>query len=140
MRAVRWATGAVGVVMIGVGVGSMRELDGDQLVSMLLWLAGGVVGHDLVLAPLTLGVLLLGTRLLPSRARPAAVVGLVVWGGVTVATANVLLGVGGRPDNPTLLNRPYVGWWLVLSVAWWAGVAAVSWWTARRAGPLRQDA
>lgn len=137
MTAVRWTTGAVGLVMIGVGVWSMRGFDADQLVSMLVWLAGGVVGHDLVLAPLTLAVLLLGTRLLPTGARPAAVVGLIVWGGVTVATANVLLGVGGRPDNPTLLNRPYVGWWLVLTVAWWSAVATVAWWAVRRERPLR---
>ena len=78
MTAVRWTTGAVGLVMIGVGVWSMRGFDADQLVSMLLWLAGGVVGHDLVLAPLTLAVLLLGTRFLPTGARPAAVVGLIV--------------------------------------------------------------
>ena len=137
MTAVRWTTGVVGLVMIGVGLWSMRAFDADQLVSMLVWLAGGVVGHDLLLAPLTIGVLLLGTRLLPARARPAAVVGLVVWGSVTIATANVLLGVGGRPDNPTLLNRPYLGWWLVLTVAWWIAVAAAAWWSVRRGRPLR---
>ncbi len=137
MTALRWTAGAAGLVMIGVGVWSMRELDTDQLVSMLVWLAGGVVGHDLLLAPLTLGVLLLGARLLPVRARPAAVVGLIVWGAVTIATANVLLGVGGRPDNPTLLNRPYLGWWLVLTVVWWAAVAAVAWWSVRRGRALR---
>lgn len=140
MTAVRWATGAVGLVMIGVGGWSMRGFDADQLVSMLVWLAGGVVGHDVLLAPLTLLVLFLGTRFLPEPARPAAVVGLIVWGGVTLATANVLLDVGGRPDNPTLLNRPYVGWWLGLSVAWWVGVAMVAWWASRSERTLRPDA
>ncbi|GAA2084757.1 hypothetical protein GCM10009821_27740 [Aeromicrobium halocynthiae] len=140
MSATRWATGAVGLAMIAVGVWSMRGFDADQLVSMVVWLAGGVVAHDLVLAPLTLLVLLLGTRVLPARARPAAVVGLVVWGGVTIATANVLLDVGGRPDNPTLLNRPYVAWWLVLSAAWWTGVAVVAWWTGRRGRALTRGA
>lgn len=137
MTALRWTAGAAGLVMIGVGVWSMRGFDADQLVSMLVWLAGGVVGHDLVLAPLTLLVLFLGTRLLPSRARPAAVVGLIVWGAVTIATANVLLGVGGRPGNPTLLNRPYLGWWLVLTAVWWTAVAAVAWWSVRRGRALR---
>ena len=43
---------------------------------------------------------------------------------VTVAAANVLLPVGGRPDNPSLMNRPYVLAWLAFSgfvlacVAW----------------------
>jgi hypothetical protein len=29
--------------------------------------------------------------------------------------ANVLLPIGGRPDNPSLMNRPYVAAWLVFT-------------------------
>jgi tellurite resistance protein TehA-like permease len=98
-----------------------------RAVRVLLGVAGVAV-----LAPVTVAVLLIGARLLPHAARPAAALGLLVWGAVTLATLNVLLGVGGRPDNDTLLNRPYVPWWLALSVLWWAGVAAVALLAVRR--------
>ncbi|WP_375001838.1 hypothetical protein [Aeromicrobium sp. CTD01-1L150] len=140
MTRVRAVLGTVGVALIAVGVLELRGSDATQLLSALLWLGGGVVVHDVVVAPLTVLVVLAGSRWAPRSAHGAAVVGLVVWGTVTIATANVLLGVGGKPDNPTLLNRPYVEWWLALSVLWWAGVVGTAWWLNRlpSRAPLRR--
>lgn len=125
MRTARIVLGVVGVTFVLIGAFRLIGEDVPRLVSLALWLAGGVLVHDVVLAPLTLLVVAIGTRVVPPPARTAAVVGLLVWGTVTIAVANVLLGVGGRPDNPTLLERPYLAWWSALTAAWWLCVVVV---------------
>jgi hypothetical protein len=87
----------------------------DNLRATAIWLAGGVVIHDGILAPAVLVVCSVATRLLPARARGPAVVGLIVLGTVTVVAIPVLGRFGARPDNPTLLDRPYLTGWLVVA-------------------------
>lgn len=53
MIAVRGAMGALGLVAIAWGAWLMTDFTGDQLVSAGVWLAGGVLVHDAVIAPLT---------------------------------------------------------------------------------------
>ena len=79
--------------------------------SVLVWLVGGVVLHDLVLAPVLLAVGV-ASRKLPRHLRTPAAVGLVVWGSVTLLAVPVLGRFGAREDNPTLLDRPYLATWL----------------------------
>jgi hypothetical protein len=50
-----------------------------------------------------------------------AAVGAVVLVTVTVAVAPTLAGFGARPDNPTLLDRPYAQGWLVYAAVVVAG-------------------
>lgn len=135
MRAVRVLLGAAGVFLVVVGLVNLRDQDGGQLLSMLWWSAGAVLVHDAVLAPLTVLLALPATRLVRGAARRPVLVGFVVWTTTTVATSNVLLGVGGKPDNPTLLDRPYLASWLVLSLVWWLAVAALAVLAVRRARP-----
>jgi len=115
MRAVRASLAVIGVVAIGWGVLLLADEGTTRLVSLALWLAGAVVLHDAVLAPVVVLVGVLAARLLPSRVRPVVAVAFVVWGTVTVAVANVLLGVGGKPGMDSLLHRPYVTSWLVFT-------------------------
>jgi hypothetical protein len=84
----------------------------DQWLALLTWLLGGVVLHDLVLAPMVLAVGVAARRL-PGYVRAPAAVALVVWGSVTVLAVPVLGRFGARDDNPTLLDRPYFVTWLV---------------------------
>jgi hypothetical protein len=84
----------------------------DQWPALLTWLIGGVVLHDLVLAPVLLAVGLAAHRL-PAYLRAPAAVGLVVWGSVTLFAVPVLGRFGALDDNPTLLDRPYLVTWLV---------------------------
>jgi hypothetical protein len=56
----------------------------------------------------------------------------VVWGGVTLMAVPVLGRFGARPDNPTLLDRPYLGTWVALSVVTLAVVATAGALRARR--------
>ncbi len=129
MRVLRIVLGAGGVVLVLVGLWHLLlrgRLDAPDLVSAALWLAGGVVVHDAVLAPL---VVLLGVGLLPrlpAHVRAPAVAGLVVLGSVTLLAIPVLGRFGAKPDDPGLLPRPYLLWWLVLVVLVVAAVAVAS--------------
>ena len=99
--------------------------DREDLVSTSRGWSAACVLHDAVLAPL---VLALGW---PARAccrpawRAAVAGGLVVLGTVTLMAVPVLGRFGAKPDNPTLLDRPYVAGWLVLAGLVVAGVGVV---------------
>lgn len=132
MRAARLVLGAVGV---GVGlVGGWMLLDdgGEALRSVAVFLVGGVLVHDAVLAPLTILLGFLAFRILPARAHGAVLVGFTVWATVTVVALPALSGQGVKADNPTLLPRDYLeawSWFTAVVVGCVAGVAA--WSTAR---------
>ena len=115
IRAVRVALVVAGLAGIAFGLWSMREFEFVQLRSAAVWLVGGVIAHDLVLAPI---VALLGAvtwRIAPARWRTPVVVVFVLWGSLTLVALPVLSGLGARPDNPSLLDRPYLPAWLLLS-------------------------
>lgn len=115
MRATRFVLGAVGVGFGLWGVWLMRDFTGEQLTSTGVWLAGGILVHDAVLAPLTVGLGVLASRLLPGHFRAATSVAFLLWATLTVVFLPVLSGQGGKPDNETILNRPYLASWLVLT-------------------------
>lgn len=129
MRAARAVLALAGLGAIGWGTLLLLDRP-DGLASVALWAAGGVLVHDLVVAPLVVlaGVVL--ARVLPPRARTPVVLLLAGWGVVTVAVANVLSGRGGKPDNASLLTGDYLRAWsvgsaLVLLVALVVVVVAV---------------
>lgn len=115
MRTARFALGVLGVGGVVWGAWLLRDDGADRLWSAALWLAGVVVLHDVVLAPVVVVLGVGAARVLPQRRRAVAAVAFLVWGTVTLAVANVLSGVGGKPGMDSLLHRPYVAAWLVLS-------------------------
>jgi hypothetical protein len=110
----RVALGALGV-LIGLYGGWLVLSRGHDLVNLVLWLAGGVVLHDGVLALVVLALGTVAVRVLPRSARAPAVVGFVVLGSVTLLAVPVLGRFGARPDNPSLLDRNYTVGWLLLA-------------------------
>ena len=112
---VRAGLGLVGVAAAAYGVVLLLALDLADLLDVLLWMAGGVVVHDAVVAPLTVLATVLLLRVVPRAWRTSLTVGLVVLLGVTATAVPVLGRFGARPDNPTLLDRDYVGGWLLLA-------------------------
>jgi hypothetical protein len=113
----RLLIGAAGTAFAAYGVWlllSRQRL--DQLFSVALWLAGGVVAHDALLAPLSIAAVWLGARLLPAGVRGPAAVGGLVLGSLTVVALPVLIAAGRRDDNPTLLDRDYLAGWAVVSL------------------------
>ena len=107
----RLLIGTVGVSMAAFGALRFAQLDLDDIVDALLWLTGGVIVHDAVVAPLTIAVAVLATRVVPRAVWGVVLAGLVVLATVTATAIPVLGGWGARPDNPTLLDRDYpLGW------------------------------
>jgi hypothetical protein len=134
VRAARLALGALGVVGLLWGAWLLSDDGFDQLRSTALWLVGVVVLHDAVLAPI---VVLIGVVAAKTfRHRAVAAIAFLIWATLTVAVANVLSGVGGKPDMDSLLNRPYLTAWLVLSGVIIAVALAV---TAKTDGRSRAD-
>ena len=93
----------------------LTRQDSDQLLSAAIWLGGGVVRHDFVLAPVVLGLVFIGALVIPSSARVPAVTGLVVLGAATLLAIPVLTGFGDRSTTDALLDRNYWVSWLVVA-------------------------
>jgi FtsH-binding integral membrane protein len=112
----RVGLGAVGV-LLGLYGGWLvvSRQDAAGILDLGLWLVGGVVVHDAVIAPLVL-LLALAARRLPAAHRRATAVALVVTGSLSLLAVPVLTRLGARPDNPTLLDRPYLWSWAALLV------------------------
>lgn len=112
----RLAIGAVGLAMGAFGALRFLQLDFPDIVNAVLWLAGGVLVHDAILAPLTIALTFLSARVLPAGARARVAVGFIVIATVTLSAVPVLGKFGERPDNPTILDRNYLVGWLVFVV------------------------
>ena len=112
MSAIRYLLGGLGVLVGVYGAYLLlSRQDLDQLFSAAIWLGGGVIAHDGLIALLSLGVVVVGARLLPAAARPSAAVGLIVLGSVTILAIPMLGSFGAKDDNATLLDRNYwLGW------------------------------
>ena len=133
MRAVRALLVALGVGCGLWGVWLMRDFTREQLTSEAFWLAGGVVLHDAVLAPVVVALGYAASRVLPGHWRSSTATAFVVWGTLTVAFLPVLGGQGGKPGNDTILGRPYVLSWVVLTLVLVAYAAVAALWRRRQA-------
>lgn len=125
MRATRGVLVGAGVAMGLWGLWLMRDFTGSQLISTGTWLAGGILLHDAVLAPVTVGLGFLAARLLPGHFRAVAGVTFLLWATLTVTFFPVLSGQGGKAGNDTILGRPYFLSWVVLTLIL-AAIAAVA--------------
>ena len=119
----RVAIGVVGLAGSLYGLLLLLDLGTTQVVDAGVWLVGGVVAHDALLAPAVLVLGVLAVRVLPGVARGPVVVGLVVLGTVTLVAVPVLGRFGASPGNPTLLDRNYVAGWCVVAGLTAAAVA-----------------
>ena len=126
MRATRRLLFVLGLAGLAWGAKQLLELGFDDIVDAGVWLVAGVLAHDGVLAPVVVVVALIGMRLLPVWLRGPLVAGLVVLGSATLLAIPVLGRFGARSDNPTLLDRDYVGGWLALAAITVGSVAVAS--------------
>lgn len=125
MRATRLAIAAVGVLAGLYGAFELLSTGFANVLAAVIWLAGGVIAHDFVFAPLMLLVLGVGLLVVPARVRAPVCAAAIVLVTVTITAVPVLGKLGARPDNPSLLPRNYLAGWLVLvalvvvlTVAW----------------------
>lgn len=131
------------LVAVGVGFGLwglwlMRDFTSEQLISTGTWLAGGIILHDAILAPITVGLGIVASRLLPGHFRAATSLTFLLWATLTVVFVPVLSGQGGKPDNDTILGRPYLLSWLLLTGVL-AGAAIIAARRRRRAQTAPAD-
>ena len=131
MTRLRWGLGLAGGLAAAYG-GWLAVSRGHDHRDLAVWLAGGVLLHDGVLAGtvLVLGAVLL--RVLPRAAKAPTAAGAVVLGSLTLLAVPVLGRFGARADNPTLLDRGYWAGWLVLAGLTVAGVVTASLLRSRR--------
>ena len=131
----RSALGALGFLVGVYGAYLLlSRQDLDQLLSAAIWLAGGVVVHDGLVALAALGLVALGARLLPAAVRTPAAVGFVVLGSITILAIPMLGRFGAKDDNATLLDRNYGLGWLGIVVLVVAAVLVASVLRARSGG------
>ncbi|MET8639059.1 hypothetical protein ACFVHS_43705 [Streptomyces sp. NPDC057746] len=116
MNLARLLACAAGLVLSGVGVHLL--LDVRDLAGVLVWLAGAVVLHDALIAPL---VLLMGWVLVRGGVRGPVRGALLVAGALTAVALPVLLRPG-KPANSSVLPLDYLRNWLLALV----GVVAVA--------------
>ena len=116
----------VGLALGGYGGWLLLDLGLTNLVATGVWLAGGVIAHDAVLAPVTIVGGLLLARVLSGTTCVAVVTGAVLLGPVTLLAVPVLGRFGAHGDLPSLLDRDYLTGWLVLAALIWTGVGAMS--------------
>ncbi|MEO5710116.1 MAG: hypothetical protein ABIQ59_09870 [Nocardioidaceae bacterium] len=126
MRLTRGLLGAGGIVLVLVGLYHLLGTDFSDLVNLVLWLAGGVVVHDAVIAPLVVLAAFVALPRLPSWSRAPAVAGFVVLLSVTLLAIPAITRFGARDDVPSLLNRPYGALWSVFAVLVLVVVVAAS--------------
>lgn len=137
--AVRAALIVGGVAVVGYGVLLLvTRQDGAQVSNALLWLVGGVALHDGLVAPVTIVLTVGATRVLPRPWRDPAAVALVVLGPLTLVAIPVLGSFGAVPDDPGLLERPYLTSWLAV-VTVTVVVVGVAGWLRRTAGEEEFD-
>ena len=131
----RWLFVVPGLLAVGWGVIGLLRSSGDvPLGAWLVWFVGSALVHDLVLAPIVVGLGALLARLLPREARGPGVAGLVISGPLLLIGGLFAVDPGDVPE-PGFLPLPY-GRNLVLLVGAVLTVAAV-WaltrtWRARR--------
>jgi hypothetical protein len=141
----RWLFVLPGLGAVAYGVyGLLTAGSRVPLASWLTWFVGSALLHDLVIAPVWIGLGWLAARLLPAAARPAIVVGAAVAGLLALIALPFVLGIGADPGNPSFLPRAYGRNLLLVDVgvlvvaALWAAVVTLRARPPRRKAPVRR--
>ncbi|MFB6840563.1 hypothetical protein [Streptomyces sp. NPDC056361] len=127
----RYGIGGAGLALMGLGAW-LTAAEPEPL-GVLVWLAGALVLHDGILAPLVLGVGLI----LVGRSRRGLLRGASVVAGSVVLVTLPLLLRPGAPPNPSALPLPY-GRNLAIVLAAVAVVTGALYLVRRRGAPVRR--
>jgi len=125
-----WLGAGLGGAIMAAGLyGLLSNLEGAALTSWLKTLAGGLVAHDLLFAPLVVAGSVLLVRAVPGRGRAPIQVALIVSGALIAVAIPVVHGAGRAATNPSLLPSDRYGTRLLvtLAVVWAIAAVAVRW-------------
>ncbi len=136
MSAVRYGLGAIGVVVGLWGAWLIfGTADVSDFVNIGLFLAGGIIANDGIIAVVALVFGFIAMRLLPKPARGPAAVGFVIVGTVALVAIPVVGRFGARADNSTLLDRDYTTGFGVLAAVVLIPLAVAAVYRMGRTGP-----
>lgn len=134
----RWAFLVPGLAAVAYGAyGLWTSLSSAALQSWAVWMVGGALLHDLVVAPVWIGLGWLAARVLPRPARAPVVVGAAVSASVALVALPFVLGFGGDEGDTSFLPRDYG---LTLAVVVGSVLAASAVWAAVRVQRARDSA
>jgi len=134
----RWLFVVPGLAAVAYGAyGLWTSLSSEALTSWAVWMLGGALLHDLVVAPVWIGLGWLAARTLPRPARAPVVVGAATSAAVALVAAPFVLGFGGDEGDTSFLPRDY-GLTLLVVVVVVLAVSAV--WAAVRVQRARDSA
>jgi len=98
----------LGVAFLGIGAYALlSQVALDTLPNLILWLVGGLVVHDAILAPIVAVIGLFLSKSLPDGIRQIVQGGLIVAGVVALIALPVVIGGGKTETNPSLLPLDY---------------------------------
>ncbi len=104
----RIAMVGAGVIFLAIGAYALlSQVALDTLPNMIVWLAGGLILHDVVIAAVVAAVGFVLGRWLPDGVRQIVAGGLIVAGIIALVALPVVIGGGRTPSNPTLLPLDY---------------------------------
>jgi hypothetical protein len=122
----RWLFLLPGLAAVVYGAHGLLTAGGRvPLGSWLTWFIGSALVHDLVIAPVWIGLGWLATRFLPRSARPPVVLAAAVTGVLTLVALPFVLGRGADPINSSFLPRDYGRNLLLIAAGVW--VVAPAW-------------
>ncbi|MYR04846.1 hypothetical protein GTV32_00160 [Gordonia sp. SID5947] len=127
VRIIRATLALTGCVLVIRGLMLIWSFSSSDQVSIVLWLAAGLLIHDLVFAPLCLLVAAITRRALPPGWCTPVLLALAYTNLLVLLALPVLAPrpAGERPDNATILDRPF-GWGLTIAILLvWAVVGVV---------------
>jgi hypothetical protein len=126
----RLLAAVAGVALFGVAIryAAVRSIDVRPSLWVTWWVAAAVI-HDVVVAPLAVGVGWLVLRFAPRAVKAPVQAGLILTAVLVAVSFPALRGYGRRPSNPSYLPRDYAtGLLMSLAVVW---AVCVAWAVAR---------
>jgi hypothetical protein len=134
----RWLFLAPGLVAVAVGgYGLWTYLSTTAQISWGIWFVGSALLHDLVIAPLWIGLGWVAAKVLPRPARAPMVVGAAISGSITLVALPFALGFGGDEGDTSFETRDFTVTLLVVVAVVLAISAA---WAALRVQRARDSA
>ena len=119
-----WAGVVVGWAVIAFGIWGAIFEGLNVKPSFVIWLIGGLLVHDLLVAPLVFATGMVLRRALPARYRATVHAALILSAVFVLASIPVLGRFGASEDNPSALPRNYTaGLLIMLAIVW--GVTAL---------------
>jgi hypothetical protein len=122
----RWLFLVPGLAAVAVGgYGLWTSLSTTAQISWGIWFVGSALLHDLVIAPLWIGLGWVAATVLPRPARAPVVVGAALSGSITLVALPFALGFGGDEGDTSFETRNFtvtlfvvVGVVLAVSAVW----------------------